>query len=572
MAGRVATEQPGDRFLISRTSLNPLNDSRRLLGRLPTWLWVALLMALWLAGLNSAPLLDVDEGAFSEASREMLSSGDWGHTTLNGADRFDKPILIYWLQSLGLAVFGVTEAATRLPSACAALMWCLAAVRFAEAWAGARAQRAAAAVVATSLGVMLIGRAATADALLNALMCWACLDLWRHLADGDRAPLRRAFLWMGLGMLTKGPVACLVPGASVLVYLLVSGQIGRLRQVLGDAWAWVIFFGVATPWYAYALHRHGMAFIDGFILQHNVNRFLQTREGHGGQAYYTLLVAPLLALPWAPLLITVLGRLRVLWGEPVSRFLLCWAGFALLFFTFSSTKLPHYLLYGTTPLLILMAGSLAHLRSSGMAVALALSQLLLFGGLSWSQQVAGWLATQTKDPLYQTLLVTASPGPAWWQLAVMGALWLVIWCWPRRALAERAVLGALLGAFWVVHIVLPWWARTLQSPVHELAELARERGAEVVQWRARQPSFAFYLGSPTPSREPAPGQLALVRKDRLKPEDDVIVVAERRGFALVEKVARPLTEPTPAASPAASVTAGSGPAPQTAPPVSPAAR
>ena len=72
----------------------------------------------------------------------------------------------------------------------------------------------------------------------------------------------------------------------------------------------------------------------------------------------------------------------------------------------------------------------------------------------------------------------------------------------------------------------------------ELAEVARARGGEVVQWRARQPSFAFYLGRPTPSGEPAAGQLALVRKDRLTPEDDVVIVAEKRGFALVEKTER----------------------------------
>ncbi|MBH2016730.1 MAG: glycosyltransferase family 39 protein [Burkholderiales bacterium] len=517
--------------------LNSDSPSRGVLPQLPTLAWVALLMALWLLGLGSAPLIDVDEGAFSEASREMLASGDWGHTTLNGADRFDKPILIYWFQSASLALFGVNEWAARLPSAIAALMWCLAAVRFAQGWMGNQVSRSAAAVVATSLGVLMIGRAATADALLNALMCWACLDLWRHLDSGEKAPLRRAFFWMGLGLLTKGPVACLVPGASVVLYLLLSGQIGRLRTVLGDGWAWAIVLATAVPWYAYALHRHGMAFIDGFILQHNVNRFLHAKEGHGGAAYYTLVVAPLLMLPWTPLLVRVVARLGRLWREPMTRFLLCWSGFALLFFSLSNTKLPHYLLYGVTPLMILVAQALAETRSKAMGMALALSQLLLFGVLSWSQQVASWLAAQTRDPLYQTLLSSAAPGPAWWQLGGVGALWLAVWLWPRRPLAERAVMGALLGAFWTVMVVLPWWAKTLQSPVGELAAIAREQGGPVTQWHTRQPSFGFYLGAPTPPGEPPAGGLALIRRDRLPADADVAVVAERRGFLLVQRSA-----------------------------------
>ena len=162
------------------------------------------------------------------------------------------------------------------------------------------------------------------------------------------------------------------------------------------------------------LHRHGMAFIDGFILQHNVNRFMQAKEGHGGSPLYTLLVAPLLLLPWTPLLAGVGQRLGKAWATPATRFLLCWSGFALLFFSLSNTKLPHYLLYGLTPLMLLCAQALAGLRSRALGLALAASQLLLFGLLSWSQQVAGWLADRTTDPLYHTLLSTASPGPAWW--------------------------------------------------------------------------------------------------------------------------------------------------------------
>lgn len=517
--------------------MKPIDHSadQTLAARLPAWAWVILLAALWLLGLGAAPLVDVDEGAFSQASREMLSSGDWGHTTLNGADRFDKPILIYWLQSASMALFGVNEGAARLPSALAALMWCLAAARFAQGRLGASAREGAALVVATSLGVMMIGRAATADALLNALMAWACLDLWRHLESGEKAPLRRAFFWMGLGLLTKGPVACLVPGASVVVYLLVSGQLRRLRVILGDPVAWAVVLVTAVPWYAYALHRHGMAFIDGFILQHNVNRFLQAKEGHDGASYYTLVVAPLLVLPWTPLIVSVLGHVKSLWADPRSRFLLCWSGFALLFFSLSSTKLPHYLLYGLTPAMVLLAQALTRARSVGMGVALAASQLVLFGVLSWSQQVAGWLAERTADPLYKTLLSTAEPGPPWWQLAAAGCVWVAAWLWPGWRLAQRAAAGALIGAFWTVLVVLPWWAQTLQSPIKELALIARERGVPVTQWHTRQPSFGFYLGAATPPGEPPAGGLALVRIDRIPPGAEVSIVAERRGFALVAR-------------------------------------
>jgi 4-amino-4-deoxy-L-arabinose transferase-like glycosyltransferase len=518
-----------------------MTPSTNALGRMPSWLWLLLLPCLWLAGLGMAPLIDVDEGAFSEASREMLASGDWGHTTLHGADRFDKPILIYWFQAASMAVFGVNEFAARLPSAVAALMWCLAAWRFAQGWLAPAAERTAVAIVATSLGVMLIGRAATADALLNALMCWGCLDLWRHLESREKAPLRRAFFWMGLGLLTKGPVACLVPGMAVVLYLVSSGQWRRLREVLGDPVAWAIVLLTAVPWYAYALHRHGMAFVDGFILQHNVNRFMQAKEGHGGSPLYTLLVAPLLLLPWTPLLVSVGARLGSAWRIPASRFLLCWSGFALLFFSLSNTKLPHYLLYGLTPLMLLCGQALSEPRSrkAGLALGLALaaSQLLLFGLLSWSQQVAGWLAQRTADPLYHTLLSSAAPGPAWWLLALFGVLWLLVWCWPKAgvaAVADRAVVGALLGAFWVVMAVLPWWAEALQSPVRDLAHQARTTGQPVTQWHTRQPSFAFYLGAPTPSGAPAAQGLALARKDRLPATDTgTRIVAEDRGFVLV---------------------------------------
>src|SRR5690242_20974608 len=73
--------------------------------------------------LGAAPLVDVDEGAFSEATREMLARGDFITTYLNGELRFDKPIFTYWMQAIPVSIFGPVEWAFRLPSALAACLW-----------------------------------------------------------------------------------------------------------------------------------------------------------------------------------------------------------------------------------------------------------------------------------------------------------------------------------------------------------------------------------------------------------------------------------------------------------------
>ena len=91
--------------------------------RLLGWLVFLLPLLAFFTRLGAAPLFDVDEGAFSEATREMFERGDFLSTYLDGENRFDKPILIYWFQALGYLIFGATEWAFRLPSAIAAAVW-----------------------------------------------------------------------------------------------------------------------------------------------------------------------------------------------------------------------------------------------------------------------------------------------------------------------------------------------------------------------------------------------------------------------------------------------------------------
>src|SRR3954465_11823731 len=102
------------------------------------WLAVITVAASFFWMLGAAPLFDVDEGAFSEATLEMFQRGDFLSTYLNGEPRYDKPILIYWLQAASAAVFGVTEFAFRLPSALCAALWAGLTFLFARRAFGAR--------------------------------------------------------------------------------------------------------------------------------------------------------------------------------------------------------------------------------------------------------------------------------------------------------------------------------------------------------------------------------------------------------------------------------------------------
>lgn len=484
--------------------------------------------------LGAAPLLDVDEGAFAEATREMIASGDWGHTTLQGADRFDKPIGVYWLQMLAMWALGPTPLAARLPSALAAWGMCVAVLRFAQARWG-REGAVAAWILATSAGLLGIGRAATADAVLNLLITLAALDLWRHFERGPEGSgaVRRAWAWIGLGLLVKGPVAALVPLAAAVSWATFSDRPRARLAALVNPVGLALAACIAGPWYLYALARHGSAFVDGFFWTHNVARFAGPLEGHGGGLLYYLWVVPMLMLPWTPLVWPLLRGARQDWQWPLRRFLWCWAGFVMAFFSLSGTKLPHYALYGMVPL-ALLAGR--HVSGAGPALQRALWAgltvwLAILGGLPW---IGVSLAEHVADPLYRALLAGA-PAPRW-PLAAGGLAALacmVAAAASRHAFVPRFGLAALVAALLWAGVAAPWWSEALQGPIVRAALAARGRPEHVVQWRVHWPSAAFAAGQPMPRRDPQPGDLVLTRSDRLPAGSEWETVQEQHGVALV---------------------------------------
>jgi 4-amino-4-deoxy-L-arabinose transferase-like glycosyltransferase len=450
---------------------------------------------LLLVGLGRAPLFDVDEGAFSEATREILASGDWGHTTLNGADRFDKPIGVYWLQAISAQIFGVNELAMRLPSALATWLAALAVSGFvAQRW-GWRAAAMAAVIHVTSFGPWAMAHAATADALLGLFLMLSALDLWRYLESSHVSSLRRLAAWVGLGLLVKGPVAVLIPAAVFVLACLTEGKWRLLRQAFFDVKAWAILLAIALPWYAYALWRHGQGFVDGFILRHNIERFSAPMEGHSGGWFYFVLVAPLLWMPWTPLLLVWWRRIGFIWGDDAIRRALIWVAFVLLFFSLSSTKLPHYGIYAAPGMVVVLVAGLGQLRSwQGLLCGFMLvlwHTLMLALPMVWLQKTQGIpVGFIWSEPLklYMAQL---------WPVALVWGVLLAFVVLGSRARQRLGTVGVLSGMAGVHVLVLtlviwPWWGDSLQGPVKTLGLKAREWTGAVAQVGGNWPSFAFY--------------------------------------------------------------------------------
>lgn len=495
----------------------------------------SLLLAVVIAFVLNAyslPLTDVDEGAFSEATREMMARGNLVSPTLNDAPRHDKPILIYWAQAASVSVLGVSEIGFRLPSIVFAVLWMLALYRFCLRHADRRTAQVAALVMALSLAVGFIAKAAISDALLNlfiALSMFGIYDYFCAARDGrpngqTRRLLFYTYAMLGLGFLTKGPVAVFFP-------LLVSG----LFFVSAGAWrawlralffwpGWLVFLAIVVPWHVAVYLDQGDAFFRGFYLKHNVNRYSNTFEGHGGKWYYYLVVLPFVLMPFFGWLLAILGKvggrlrrtpLGMAQGDGLfERFLLIWFVVVFVFFSFSGTQLPHYLLYGCTPVFVLLAAYRPEFERRWLAYLPLILFALVLAALPEILAVA---AGKAGKPFEKTLLdglVLAFSDEARWLLPLLAVVSIALALWRSLPVWQGLVLAGLLQALMVSAVIAPRAIDVTQGPIREAARVARDAGGTVVAWRIIMPSFSVYRQAATPTRIPVEGELVLTRTDR----------------------------------------------------------
>ncbi len=497
--------------------------------------YMALVLVVWLSfffNLGSVPLFDLDEGAFSEATREMLKSGDYITTYLGGQLRFDKPILIYWLQALSVKAFGLNEFALRLPSALAATAWVAFLYAFIARLYDRKTALLASLFMASSLQISVIAKAAIADALLNLWIAAAMFSIYLYFQEKRKRWLYLTYAAMALGVLTKGPVAVMIPFVVTFLHCAIKRDLKFWLTTVLDPIGIAIFLLIAGPWYWMEYKAQGMKFIEGFFLKHNLSRFENSFEGHSGSLFYYIPVVIIGTIPFTGVLFAALKEIRTWLEDERIRFLTLWFGFVFLFFSFSGTKLPHYVIYGYTPLFVLMALAFGKIRSSLWIV---LPAAILMAILLFLPEIAHALLPSIKDDFAKALIASSNALFSWrWkmEISILLAALLIVWKL-RQGLVTKAWFTAVITLLLINGTVLPTYAALVQQPIKEAALFAKKHRLDVVMWGLNMPSFMVYSEKIVPRRAPKPGEIVVTKVTKLKEIARYQPIFRKYGIAIV---------------------------------------
>jgi 4-amino-4-deoxy-L-arabinose transferase-like glycosyltransferase len=358
---------------------------------------LVILVALF-ANLGAIGLVGPDETRYAWIARAMAETGDWVTPKLWGAPWFEKPVLYYWAAAIGFWMHLPAEWAARLPSAFAALAAAVAIAHFAWRHYGSDEDLTtspalfAPVIFATSVAAIAFARAATPDMLFSAAitlaMVFAASALTRagalRVLDGAESKIKNRdlvilVLWgasLGLGVLAKGPAAVILAGGAVAIWALATSQ-WRAALRLTHPVAIAAFCAGALPWYMLCARRNP-EFLHVFIFQHNFERYLTPLFQHQQPFWFFGPITILALLPWSAFLIAAAQEAVRLWREKSWKtspgfFAACWALFPILFFSFSQSKLPSYILPAVPALALIAAitANRAFQRSRANAITLS---------------------------------------------------------------------------------------------------------------------------------------------------------------------------------------------------------
>jgi 4-amino-4-deoxy-L-arabinose transferase-like glycosyltransferase len=381
-----------------------LPEGRRL--RLPTWAeaceaavfvvfsaFFILYGVVPLLGGDGLGLVGADEPRYAQIAHEMLVRFDAAHHLeerlsacvtpyLYGHPWLEKPALYYWRAMFVFQEFGVHDWSARLPSASFAFMMvALIYLHMRRFRPGGHLD--AALITVACAGIIGFSRGASTDMQLAAPLSIGLLGWYAWYETGSKFWLFDIYFFTGVATLAKGPVAPLLAMIIVFAFAFLRKEWSIVQRSIW--WPGIaLYFAITLPWFIAVQHQNPTFFRE-FFLEHNLERFATNRYQHEQPFWYYLVVVLLSVMPWTVIALRALidgvqtsvaeWRLRRLNpkrrapnrpGDAFPEFLVLWAIIPVVFFSFSKSKLPGYILPSIPPITILTGDYLFRRRQPGL--------------------------------------------------------------------------------------------------------------------------------------------------------------------------------------------------------------
>jgi 4-amino-4-deoxy-L-arabinose transferase-like glycosyltransferase len=393
-----------------------------------------------LLGGDGLGLVGADEPRYAQIAHEMLVRFDSAHTLkgrlsacvtpyLYGRPWLEKPALYYWRAMFVFQEFGVHDWSARLPSASFAfIMVALIYLHMRRFRRGGHLD--AALITVACAGIIGFARGASTDMQMAAPLSIGLLGWYAWYETGSKFWLFDIYFFTGVATLAKGPVA-------PFLALLIVAAFAFLRRewsIIKRSFWWpgmLLYFAIVLPWFLAVQHQNPTFFRE-FFLEHNLERFATNRFEHEQPLWYYLVVVLLALMPWTVVAIRALvdGILTSVaeWrhrhsspakpkpsrpGDAFPEFLVLWALIPIVFFSFSQSKLPGYILPSIPPIAILTGDYLFRCRQRGLNRWVLLGHSLLCGVMTMFALLLPWIVVHGAKlpPLHAlTAAVLASVG------------------------------------------------------------------------------------------------------------------------------------------------------------------
>ncbi len=451
--------------------------------------------------LGSFLLFDVDEAVFSEATREMLSTGDFITPTYNLLPRYDKPILIYYLMSLSFKTFGITEFAARFHSAILGAALAVMTFLFVRRVKGPLHALWSSVALTTNLEFFVYTHSAVTDMTLTFFITASLYSAYLFIEEDRSMWIYLFWAASAFAVLTKGVVGVLFPLSILVLYAAATGEKRALKKVFAPG-PLLLFFAIGAPWFIAESYVKGWEFFDAFIIKHHIKRYTDVISSHGGPVYYYVLILLAGFFPWVVFLPGAFYRASKELKRRASGplvFSLIWFFFIFLFFSISKTKLPNYIL-PLFPAASIMTGSFIAELVKGREKGAPLyfhTLALLAGAIGAAVMVLPSMKIRMDvefSPAFFYVLGTV--------FIVMGAAALL----HRYSIVKGA--WAVAGSTVLLIIFLRTYALPpvnlyLQKTLYDFSTFARKlkKDAALVAYEINKPSIAFYYRDPVPKLE-----------------------------------------------------------------------